>query len=76
MAELIVRDERPTHDSNLGRLIRPREVATRYRVDLSTIYRWEEKNLFPKRRRFSAGVVGWFEHELKAWEESRPLSCA
>ena len=32
----------------------------------TTIRRWEERGLFPKRVRLSNGAVGWFLDELQA----------
>ena len=53
------------------RLIRVSEAAKRYNVSESTIWRW--LNLggpIPQPRRLSPGVVGWFEEDLRAWEDS------
>lgn len=36
-----------------------------------TIWRWERKGLFPKRRKIGPNMVGWPEDEIDAWVESR-----
>lgn len=37
----------------------------------STLWRLEKAGLFPKRRRISAGAVGWLKSEVDAWIASR-----
>ncbi len=37
-----------------------------------TIWRVEREGQFPVRVQLTAGRVGWYGHEIKAWLESRP----
>ena len=37
----------------------------------STLWRLEKAGLFPKRRRISAGTVGWLKSEVDTWIASR-----
>lgn len=40
----------------------------------STIWRAENEGNFPKRRRISAGAVGWLRSEVEAWAASCKLA--
>lgn len=53
------------------RFIRPKQMPSKVGLSLVTIWRMEKAGLFPKRRKISAGAVGWIESEVDAWAESR-----
>ena len=47
------------------RIIRVRDVNPKNGLPSHvTVKRWEEDGLFPRRRAFGPGVVGWFETEF------------
>jgi prophage regulatory protein len=56
-----------TNDS----IVRPKNVKDVVGVSYTTVWRLERAGQFPKRRRLSAGAVGWVRSELEAWLESR-----
>ncbi len=53
------------------KLIRRREMLQRTGIASSTQWRMEQAGLFPKRRKISAGLVGWIESELEQWIADR-----
>jgi prophage regulatory protein len=55
------------------RLIRLRDVCYRTGLSRTTIWRLERRNAFPKHRQISSNTVGWIEHEVTAWIESRAM---
>ena len=55
------------------RFIRLPEVLARVGVSIMTIYRWEKKGLFPKRRRLGKNSVAWVEDEIESWCADREL---
>lgn len=53
--------------------LRPRDVANRYSVARSTVYRWlRDDPTFPRPRRFGY-VTLWDIAELEQWESQRRL---
>ncbi len=52
------------------------EVKARYGVSASTIWRWETKGIFPKRKQLGSNVVGWDDDELDAHDKSLPVGIA
>ncbi len=49
-----------------------RQVASRYDVGISTIWRWAlEDNRFPAPLRLSKGITRWLESELRSFEALR-----
>ena len=46
-------------------------VHKRTGLSRSTIWRIERRGEFPKRRRLSAGAVGWRGSEIDAWVDGR-----
>jgi len=53
------------------RLIRSSEVVKKVGLSRITLWRMEREGQFPKRRRLGLGAVGWLEHEIDDWIESR-----
>jgi prophage regulatory protein len=53
------------------RLIRLRDVCYRTGLSRTTIWRLERRGAFPKHRQISSNAVGWIEHEVTEWIESR-----
>ncbi len=49
------------------------EVRSLLQVSSSTIYRWMEKDEFPKPFRLSENCVRWRAGEVQAWIESKTL---
>jgi predicted DNA-binding transcriptional regulator AlpA len=47
-------------------------VLARVGVSWVTLYRWEKKGIFPKRRLLGQRVVGWREADIDQWCASRP----
>lgn len=46
------------------------DVAKRYDVDRSTIYRWKKEGRFPKAVMFSGGTTRWRLKDLEEWENT------
>lgn len=48
--------------------LRDTEVATRYNISRSTIWRWVKADQFPKPIKFGASSTRWLITDLEAWE--------
>jgi predicted DNA-binding transcriptional regulator AlpA len=57
----------------LDRIIREPERRKVTGVSRATWWRWERKDLVPKRRAIGPNVTGWSARELAQWMESRGL---
>lgn len=55
-------------------ILRLESVKTKTGLSGSTIYSFIKAGAFPPSIRLGARAVGWFEHEVDAWLESRPSS--
>ena len=55
------------------RLLRFQAVRDRTGLSRSTIWRLERRGTFPRHRRISLNAVGWIEHEVNAWIQSRTM---
>lgn len=66
-------ESRSTVSHTPVRLIRLRDVCYRTGLSRTTIWRLERRNAFPKHRQISSNTVGWIEHEVTAWIESRAM---
>ena len=53
-------------------ILRQPEVIRRVGVHATTIFRWEQKGLFPRRVQLGPNSVGWREPEIAAWLANRP----
>jgi prophage regulatory protein len=53
------------------RMIRFSGVHDRTGLSRSTVWRLERKGAFPKHRRISPNAVGWLEHEIEEWIQTR-----
>lgn len=56
------------------RILRLVEVVRRVSLSPSTIWRLERAGDFPRRRQVGPNSVGWLEHEIEEWLESRPAA--
>ena len=61
----------PTHVYGPTRVLRFQAVRDRTGLSRSTIWRLERRGTFPRHRRISLNAVGWIEHEVDAWIQSR-----
>ena len=52
---------------------RKKQVTREVGVTYSTIWRWEQLGLFPKRRQLGPGTVAWVADEVIDWLENRPV---
>lgn len=58
-------------------ILRRKQLEARIGASRATIYDWLNPKsprhdvTFPKQVRLSLGTVGWLEHEVNAWLESR-----
>lgn len=59
-------------DKQIPRFLRRDEVLAIAGVSYNTLSRWEEQNIFPKRRHLGPNRVGWVENEVRNWCNSRP----
>ena len=56
----------------MSKLIRFRDVQAKIGgLSRSTVWRFEQKGLFPKRRAVSSKIVVWDEGEVDAWARSQ-----
>ena len=53
------------------RFLRFTTIRERTGLSRSTIWRLERRGAFPLHRRISTNAVGWLEHEVDEWVESR-----
>jgi prophage regulatory protein len=53
------------------KVLRLRGVLDRTGLSRTTIWRLEEAGTFPRRRKLSAGAVGWMEEEIDRWLHER-----
>ena len=50
-----------------------KQVMERTGLSATTIWRRIQARDFPQPRQLSPNRVGWPEHEIQAWEDSRPV---
>lgn len=51
--------------------IRQAELLKLVPVNRGTIQRWEDKGLFPKRRRLGPSLIAWPRSAVKAWQDAQ-----
>lgn len=56
------------------KFLRIRQVMQVTGLSRMTIYRLELSGKFPKRRQLSQNSVAWFESDIAAWADSRPVA--
>jgi len=52
-------------------ILRPKQLAEHLSVSLSTVWRLEKTDSFPKKIHLSSRTVGWLEEDVNSWIESR-----
>lgn len=62
------------NDQVISPLLRRPEVEKRTGLSRTTIYRLMDEDRFPRPRRIGIRAVAWQQHEIDAWQASRPLS--
>jgi prophage regulatory protein len=58
----------------MERILRIKDVQDLMGISRSTIWRLEQRGLFPLRRQLGARIVGWLEGDIDAWLESLPTA--
>jgi len=58
----------------MEKLLRPKDVQRMIGLSRTTIWRLEQRGLFPLRRQLGARIVGWLEEDVSAWLESLPTA--
>jgi prophage regulatory protein len=53
------------------RILRESSVRERIPVDPSTLWRWEQRGIFPRRVKIGPHAIGWYEHEVDQWLRNR-----
>ncbi|MBV0932368.1 helix-turn-helix transcriptional regulator [Marinobacterium weihaiense] len=48
-----------------------KQVAARFTINKSTVWRWVEKGRFPKPVKLSPGCTRWRLPDVEAWETER-----
>lgn len=71
MPFLSERGEDVSHNTEIKRVLRLKEVRHKTGLGRSTIYRWMDEGRFPKPVRLGARTVAWIEHEIDEWLMSR-----
>jgi prophage regulatory protein len=66
-----MQDPTPSITPAPRRIIRLRAVRECTALGRSTIYTLESAGLFPRRLHLGPRAVGWYEHEVAAWVDSR-----
>jgi prophage regulatory protein len=59
---------------SLSDFIRPKEVAERLSVSLSTIRKWENQGLFPKKVQLGPKAIAWKRTDFDRWLAQRVSS--
>ena len=55
----------------MKRILRIKDVSDYTGLSRTTIWRREKNNEFPKRVSLGVSAVGWYEHEVEEWLNSR-----
>jgi prophage regulatory protein len=55
------------------RMLRLPDVVEKIGVHAATLYRWEQKGLFPRRIQIGPHTVAWRADEIEAWLLARPI---
>lgn len=58
----------------MEKILRPKDIQKIIGLSRTTIWRLEQRGLFPLRRQLGARIVGWLEGEISAWLESLPTA--
>ncbi len=56
-----------------GRFLRMPDVVASVGLSKATINRMHRLGQFPRKRRLSTSSIGWFEDDINAWMNSRPM---
>ena len=56
----------------MKRYLRVSEVLALTGISRATLYRWQQRGIFPQRRQIGPGSVGFVEEEVREWLEKRP----
>ncbi|AIT08966.1 hypothetical protein LO80_02520 [Candidatus Francisella endociliophora] len=51
--------------------LRLKDVMDKFNISRSTLYRWIEKQSFPKQIKISDSCVLFYKHEIDQWLEER-----
>ena len=54
-------------------MLSKKQVVERTGLSPVTIWRRTQAGDFPKPRQLTPNRIGWPEHEIEAWEDSRPV---
>jgi predicted DNA-binding transcriptional regulator AlpA len=55
-------------------ILRLPDVMKLTKLSQGTIWRMEQKGLFPQRRQIAPGCVGWTSDEIQKWIHERPIT--
>lgn len=58
----------------MEKILRPKDIQKIIGLSRTTIWRLEQRGLFPLRRQLGARIVGWLEGDISAWLESLPTA--
>ena len=54
-------------------MLSKKQVTARTGLSATTIWRQVRAGKFPNPRQLTPNRIGWSEHEVQQWEESRPV---
>ncbi|MFA6698986.1 MAG: AlpA family phage regulatory protein [Thiomicrospira sp.] len=62
----------PTLPTPTQKIRRRSQVLAHFSISASTLYRWIERDGFPRPIQLGGHSVGWVETEIQAWLSNRP----
>ena len=66
-----MRNDTAASASTLDQIHRPKPLAKRLGVSITTLWRMRGRNEFPEPVQISPGAIGWRESDVQAWLETR-----
>jgi prophage regulatory protein len=55
----------------MDRICREKEVLATVGVSRTTLWRWEQYGIFPRRLKIGLSIIGWRESDVQGWMSSR-----
>jgi predicted DNA-binding transcriptional regulator AlpA len=52
-------------------MLKMKDLADRFKVNRTTIYRWMDKEGFPRPVKLANNTIRWKHEDVEAWEQSK-----